>query len=160
MDNNQFVQIETIINDFVNEIKVSSQKRCVVMGEFLRTHTFVFDFFNAQTRQFIELRYGIKDGTYWTLDAIGSLMGCTRERVRQIEKEMLIELSKPYRLKLLKEYDDTTFDKSMLSDFKSLLSQDIINKMSDDALDFLQYIPVYFRYHSLFSRQNKVAPNA
>jgi DNA-directed RNA polymerase sigma subunit (sigma70/sigma32) len=36
-----------------------------------------------EDRQAVELRYGIRDGVHRTLNATGSIIGCTAERVRQ-----------------------------------------------------------------------------
>ncbi len=37
----------------------------------------------------IRLRYGLDDGQRATLDQIGKLFGLSRERVRQIEREVM-----------------------------------------------------------------------
>ncbi|NJO82556.1 MAG: sigma-70 family RNA polymerase sigma factor [Blastochloris sp.] len=43
-------------------------------------------------RQVITLRYGLDDRPYRTLAEVGQLLGLTRERVRQIERDALIQL--------------------------------------------------------------------
>ena len=49
--------------------------------------------FKERPRQIIELRYGLgPDGKEHTLEEIGDLLGITRERVRQIEKETLAKM--------------------------------------------------------------------
>ncbi len=45
-----------------------------------------------QQRRVVELRFGLKDGESWTLEAIGQLYGVTRERIRQIEAQALERL--------------------------------------------------------------------
>jgi len=51
----------------------------------------------------IQLRYGLKDGSEYTLAEIGRRLGISRERVRQIEDEALRKLRHPTRESLLKE---------------------------------------------------------
>lgn len=43
----------------------------------------------VREREVIELRYGLRDGSRYTLEAIGQQMHVTRERVRQIEEKAL-----------------------------------------------------------------------
>lgn len=50
---------------------------------------------SPKQKDIIEKRFGIKDGTRRTLEAIGKQHGITRERVRQIEEDALDNLRKP-----------------------------------------------------------------
>jgi len=56
-----------------------------VMGSWLKL-------LSPQERNIIELRFGLKDGEPWTLEAIGKVYGVTRERIRQIESRALGKL--------------------------------------------------------------------
>ncbi len=60
-------------------------------------------------RDIIELRFGLRDGRYWTLHEIAKLYGLTRERIRQIEEKTLRKLQHPTRARhlkgFLKEYE-------------------------------------------------------
>ena len=50
-----------------------------------------------RTATIIKLRYGVGEGNAaspHTLDEVGAIMGLTRERIRQIEKQVLVELKK------------------------------------------------------------------
>jgi RNA polymerase primary sigma factor len=47
---------------------------------------------SPRERTVVELRFGLRDGNEQTLEQVGSQLGVTRERVRQIEKSALAEL--------------------------------------------------------------------
>ena len=59
-----------------------------------------------QTReqQVLELRFGLIDGTCYTLEEVGKRFNVTRERIRQIEAKALRKLRHPSRSKKLKDY--------------------------------------------------------
>jgi RNA polymerase primary sigma factor len=46
-------------------------------------------------REIVRLRYGLKDGKFYTLEELGQMMGVTRERVRQLELKALKVLRHP-----------------------------------------------------------------
>ncbi len=46
-------------------------------------------------REIVRLRYGLKDGKYYTLEELGQMLGVTRERVRQLEMKALKVLRHP-----------------------------------------------------------------
>lgn len=50
-------------------------------------------------QQIINLRYGLKDGQYRTLDEVAALYGVTRERIRQIECKAIQKLKIIIRVK-------------------------------------------------------------
>lgn len=52
----------------------------------------------------LQLRFGLLDGTAYTLDEVGQKYGLTRERIRQIEGKALRLLRHPKRARQLKEY--------------------------------------------------------
>lgn len=52
----------------------------------------------------IKLRFGLDDGTTYTLEEVGQKFGLTRERIRQIEGKALRRLKHPRRARQLKEY--------------------------------------------------------
>lgn len=55
-------------------------------------------------RKVVALRYGLGGDSALTLDEVGTQLGVTRERVRQIEKGALAKLSRDSREKGLQEY--------------------------------------------------------
>jgi RNA polymerase primary sigma factor len=52
----------------------------------------------------LRLRFGLDDGTSYTLEEVGQKFGLTRERIRQIEGRALRALRQPKRAKQLKDY--------------------------------------------------------
>lgn len=52
----------------------------------------------------LELRFGIKDGRFRTLEEVSQHFGVTRERIRQIEAKALTKLRHPSRSKRLKDF--------------------------------------------------------
>lgn len=52
-------------------------------------------------RRIIELRYGLNDGQYRTLEEVGAAFGVTRERIRQLEAEALRKLRHPARARMI-----------------------------------------------------------
>ena len=52
----------------------------------------------------LELRYGLNNGWVHTLEATGSRLDLTKERIRQIQREALRWLRHPSRSKVLREY--------------------------------------------------------
>jgi RNA polymerase primary sigma factor len=52
----------------------------------------------------LRLRFGLDDGTIYTLEEVGQKFGLTRERIRQIEVHALRQLRHPKRATQLKDY--------------------------------------------------------
>jgi len=59
---------------------------------------------DEREQQVIRLRYGLDDGQPRTLDQIGKLFGLSRERVRQIEREVMGKLRAGERADRLRSY--------------------------------------------------------
>lgn len=57
-------------------------------------------------REIIKLRYGIGDGTTYTLEEVGRIFKVTRERVRQIEGKAVRKLQHPVRARKLEGFLD------------------------------------------------------
>ncbi len=55
-------------------------------------------------RRIIQLRYGLNDGRYRTLEEVGREFGITRERIRQIESKVLRKLRHPAYGRMLRTY--------------------------------------------------------
>lgn len=64
----------------------------------------VLDTLLPREAEILRLRFGLSDGTFCTLEQLGSIFGITRERVRQIEKKALMKLRHPKRSMRLREF--------------------------------------------------------
>ena len=64
----------------------------------------VLDTLQAREKQVLELRFGLIDGTCYTLEEVGKRFNVTRERIRQIEAKALRKLRHPSRAKKLKDF--------------------------------------------------------
>jgi len=66
----------------------------------------ILDSLPPREARILQLRYGLLDGQYLTLNEVGQKMGVTRERVRQIEAQALRRLRTPGIQKALQSYLD------------------------------------------------------
>ena len=64
------------------------------------------DSLSDRQREVLELRFGLADGVYHSLEEISHQFGLTRERIRQIEANALRRLRDPSRSKLLRDFVD------------------------------------------------------
>lgn len=58
----------------------------------------------SREQRVVKLRYGLYDGYSYTLEEMGRILHCTRERVRGIEAKAIAKLSAPIRAKVLAVY--------------------------------------------------------
>ncbi len=66
----------------------------------------ILDMLPPREARILQLRYGLVDGQYLTLNEVGRKMGVTRERVRQIEAQALRRLRTPSIQRALRPYLD------------------------------------------------------
>ena len=59
---------------------------------------------DPRERKIIELRFGLEDGRFRTLEEVGRVFGITRERIRQIEAKALRKLRHPSYSRTLRGY--------------------------------------------------------
>ncbi|MBQ7797656.1 MAG: hypothetical protein IJ371_00850 [Clostridia bacterium] len=147
------------ILDLIKELKFScpiicgTEKFCggrtkaaLSQAEFFKTHTFILDSLTPREAQILRLRYGIDNGQLLTLEQVGKILNISCERVRQLEQNAFAKLRNKKRLEWLCDYTDETFDRSLLEEFvpnyKSLIRQDILRTIKDDALQVIQDISV------------------
>ena len=66
----------------------------------------VLDTLSEREAGVVSMRFGLGDGQPKTLDAIGTVYGVTRERIRQIESKTMSKLRHPSRSQVLRDYLD------------------------------------------------------
>jgi RNA polymerase primary sigma factor len=64
----------------------------------------ILDTLTDRERKVLTLRFGLIDGTCYTLEEVGKRFNVTRERIRQIEAKALRKLRHPSRAKKLKDF--------------------------------------------------------
>jgi RNA polymerase primary sigma factor len=92
----------TLLSDFVEDHNAAVLEDAGVRADLHDQVAAVLSSLNPRERRVIELRYGIDAGRQHTLDEIGSELGVTRERIRQIEAKALRKLRHPSLGKRLK----------------------------------------------------------
>ena len=94
----------TKISDTIEDQQQESQESLVSQDILKDQIRFILNDLSPREREIIELRHGMKDGISYTLEQIGSEMGVTRERVRQIEARALERLRAHHAMKKLQSY--------------------------------------------------------
>ena len=95
---------EAPLGDFIEDENAMSAENAVI-SELLHTDIrHVLATLDEREQQVIRLRFGLDDGQPRTLDQIGKLFGLSRERVRQIEREVMSKLRHGDRADRLRSY--------------------------------------------------------
>ena len=95
---------EAPLGDFIEDAEAMSAENAVI-SELLHTDIrYVLATLDEREQQVIRLRFGLDDGQPRTLDQIGKLFGLSRERVRQIEREVMSKLRNGDRAERLRSY--------------------------------------------------------
>ncbi|MEX0581266.1 MAG: sigma-70 family RNA polymerase sigma factor [Mycobacterium sp.] len=95
---------EAPLGDFIEDSEAMSAENTVI-AELLHTDIrHVLATLDEREQQVIRLRFGLDDGQPRTLDQIGKKFGLSRERVRQIEREVMIKLRQGDRAEKLRSY--------------------------------------------------------
>lgn len=95
---------DSVLGDFVPDQEAPAPDDTATYN-LLRQHLGeVLDELPPREVRILQLRYGLLDGQAYTLEEVGSKMGVTRERVRQIEAQALSRLRHPTVSRKLKEY--------------------------------------------------------
>ena len=95
---------EAPLGDFIEDSEATDAEEAVVAS--LRHHDVrkVLSTLEIREQEVIKLRYVLDDGLPRTLDQIGRHFGLSRERVRQIEREVMSKLREGDRADKLREY--------------------------------------------------------
>lgn len=95
---------KTTLGDFIADDKIPSpiqESSERILGEQIRE---VLDELSPKERKILELRHGLIDGIYHTLEEVGKEFGVTRERIRQIEAKALEKIRTHDKARHLKSY--------------------------------------------------------
>ncbi|WP_297008534.1 sigma-70 family RNA polymerase sigma factor [uncultured Corynebacterium sp.] len=95
---------EAPLGDFIEDADSTDAEAAVVASLRHSDVRAVLDTLEEREQDVIKLRYGLDDGMPRTLDQIGRSFGLSRERVRQIEREVMAKLREGERAEKLREY--------------------------------------------------------
>ncbi|WP_284849958.1 sigma-70 family RNA polymerase sigma factor [Corynebacterium rhinophilum] len=95
---------EAPLGDFIEDAEATDAETAVVASMRHSDIRCVIDTLEKREQDVIRLRYGLDDGVPRTLDQIGRRFGLSRERVRQIEREVMAKLRDGNRADRLREY--------------------------------------------------------
>jgi len=92
------------LGDFIEDAEATDAESAVISGILQDDLRRVLATLDEREQNVIRLRYGIDDGQPRTLDQIGKHFGLSRERVRQIEREVMSKLRQGERAERLRAY--------------------------------------------------------
>ena len=97
---------ESVLGDFIEDADAVVPADAAAYGAMQDELHVILRGLPEREREVIRLRYGLVDGRQHTLAEVGSRLGLTRERIRQIEKETLRELRSGNTSGRLRDYLD------------------------------------------------------
>ncbi len=95
---------KSTLGDFIKDDKILSpdqESARRILADQLRE---ILDDLSPKERKILEMRHGLMDGIYHTLEEVGKEFGVTRERIRQIEAKALERIRTHEKSKRLKSY--------------------------------------------------------
>jgi RNA polymerase nonessential primary-like sigma factor len=95
---------EAPLGDFIEDSGASDAESAVISGLLQDDLRRVLATLDPREQAVIRLRYGLEDGQPRTLDQIGRSFNLSRERVRQIEREVMAKLRQGERAERLRAY--------------------------------------------------------
>ncbi|WKD59140.1 sigma-70 family RNA polymerase sigma factor [Corynebacterium caspium] len=95
---------EAPLGDFIEDAEAADAEAAVVASLRHSDIREVLSTLEQREQDVINLRYGLDDGVPRTLDQIGRKFGLSRERVRQIEREVMMKLRAGDRADRLRDY--------------------------------------------------------
>ncbi|GAB4124048.1 MAG: RNA polymerase sigma factor RpoD [Roseiflexaceae bacterium] len=87
---------DSVLGDFIEDGRSASPLESASQHILREQIEIVLDKLPERERRIIQLRYGLYDGRYRTLEEVGHEFGITRERIRQIEARVLRKLRHPH----------------------------------------------------------------
>ena len=77
----------------------------------------------------LKLRFGLDGNEPMTLEQVGNIMSCSKERIRQVEAKALRKLRHPVRSRLLKDYVDIEYSEN----------KSIVDGLTEEQMDDYNY---------------------
>jgi len=99
-------QTENTLGDFVASDETYRADSTIEGNEMREKLYYVLSTLDAREQAIVKMRYGIGSGQPMTLDDIGREFKLSRERIRQIEREVMAKLRQPSRKQILEDYRD------------------------------------------------------
>ncbi len=92
------------LSDFIADDKIISPDQEVAHRILSDQMQEILGSLSEKERKILEMRHGLLDGTYHTLEEVGKEFGVTRERIRQIEAKALEKIRQHDKARRLKSY--------------------------------------------------------
>ncbi len=92
------------LSDFISDDKIIAPDLEVAHSILTDQIMEILDTLSEKERKILEMRHGLLDGTYHTLEEVGKEFGVTRERIRQIEAKALEKIRQHEKARRLKSY--------------------------------------------------------
>lgn len=95
---------KSVLGDFIKDDKILSPDQEVARRILSDQMKEILDELSPKERKILEMRHGLENGVYHTLEEVGKEFGVTRERIRQIEAKALEKIRTHEKAKRLRSY--------------------------------------------------------
>jgi RNA polymerase primary sigma factor len=95
---------DSTLTDFIEDIKTISPDRSAgrqILRDYVRA---AMKFLTPREQKILEMRFGLVDGVFHTLEEVGQEFDVTRERIRQIEAKALEKIKQQDIIAKLEDY--------------------------------------------------------
>ena len=85
---------ETLLRSLLEDVHAPQPQEKLIREELSHTMEHLLSTLTERQQQVVRLRFGMTDGVCHSLDEIGTILGISKERARQIEHQSMINLKK------------------------------------------------------------------
>lgn len=85
---------ETLLRSLLEDVHAPQPQEKLIREELSHTMEHLLSTLTERQQQVVRLRFGMTDGVCHSLDEIGTILGISKERARQIERQSMINLKK------------------------------------------------------------------